>query len=255
MPRNLIIIDNNPSDIEHLKQQIAASSADWDVGATFNCAEEALEYIRRHPKPDLIFSDIHLPNMDGFELLRQLPRHFIPVVFVTTFEEHAIRAFSTAAIDFLLKPVTPERLVQTFEKIRFYNQDNFRQQFEVLQQTLQELLKDRPQVARIVVNSQQTVEVLDTREITHCEANGAYTSIYLSVGKTVTAAKPLRHFEALLDPQRFFRVHRSFLVNVHMIRQIRKETYQISLTNNALVPVASEHLGSLMARLRSITPG
>jgi two-component system, LytTR family, response regulator len=188
-------------------------------------------------KPDVLFLDIQMPKLDGFEVL-ELIDPAVAVVFVTAFDQYAMRAFDAAAVDYLLKPFGVERFRAAVEKVR-------RRVGEARPASLPEELKKaaRPEGAwmeRIVVKDGAKVHVIPVGKLDYGEAQDDYVALR-SESKSWLKQQTIASLEAALDPRRFVRLHRSYLVNVERIARIEqntKDTWQAVLTDGSKIPVS-----------------
>jgi two-component system, LytTR family, response regulator len=188
-------------------------------------------------KPDVLFLDIQMPKLDGFEVL-ELIEPEVAVVFVTAFDQYAMRAFDAAAVDYLLKPFGMERFKTALEKVR-------RRVGELRPASLPEALKTaaRPEGAhleRIVVKDGAKVHVIPVGKLDYAEAQDDYVALR-SDGKSWLKQQTIANLEASLDPKRFVRLHRSYLVNVERIARIdpnTKDTWMAVLTDGSKIPVS-----------------
>jgi two-component system, LytTR family, response regulator len=188
-------------------------------------------------KPDVLFLDIQMPKLDGFEVL-ELIEPEVAVVFVTAFDQYAMRAFDAAAVDYLLKPFGMERFKTALEKVR-------RRVGELRPASLPEALKTaaRPEGAhleRIVVKDGAKVHVIPVGKLDYAEAQDDYVALR-SDGKSWLKHQTIAGLEASLDPKRFVRLHRSYLVNVERIARIdpnTKDTWMAVLTDGSKIPVS-----------------
>jgi two-component system, LytTR family, response regulator len=188
-------------------------------------------------KPDVLFLDIQMPKLDGFEVL-ELIEPEVAVVFVTAFDQYAMRAFDAAAVDYLLKPFGVERFKTALEKVRG-------RVGEVRPAALPEALKTaaRPEGAhleRIVVKDGARVHVIPVGKLDYAEAQDDYVALR-SDGKSWLKQQTIASLEASLEPKRFVRLHRSYLVNVERIARIdpnTKDTWIAVLTDGSKIPVS-----------------
>ena len=188
-------------------------------------------------KPDVLFLDIQMPKLDGFEVLELVDRG-IAVVFVTAFDQYAMKAFDAAAVDYLLKPFGLERFRAALQKVR-------RRVGEIRPASLSETLQSaaRPAGAhleRIVVKDGAKVHVIPAGKLDYAEAQDDYVALR-SDGKTWLKQQTIASLEAALDPKRFVRLHRSYLVNLERITRIdpnTKDTWLAVLSDGAKIPVS-----------------
>jgi two-component system LytT family response regulator len=191
-------------------------------------------------RPDLLFLDVQMPELDGFEVLREIgTRNMPPVIFVTAFDEFAVRAFEANALDYLVKPLQVARFAQTIERVR----DRLRAaKAEDVSRRLTALLaaRDREQARqRIVASTPAGDLIIDADEIDWIEADDYYAAVHARAGRHLIR-ESLAALEQRLDANRFVRTHRSAIVNIDRVREVRKEDDELSLVlrNGVRIPVS-----------------
>ncbi|MDJ1491339.1 LytTR family transcriptional regulator DNA-binding domain-containing protein [Cytophagaceae bacterium DM2B3-1] len=210
-----VLIDDEKLAISRLKRLLAEHQSFIDiVGEAYNGIDglkivEALQ-------PDLIFLDIEMPGMNGFEMLAQLT--YSPmVVFATAFDEYAIRAFEENSIDYLLKPIEKERLEMTIQKLRKTSSSFDNQQFL----KLIEQMRPKKEMVSISVKTGDRILLLRLEDISYFEAEDKYTFLITTEGKKYLTDYTLTNLEEKL-PDSFLRVSRSFIVNSRLIKEVQK---------------------------------
>lgn len=196
---------------------------------------EGVKAIQQH-KPSLIFLDIQMPKINGFEML-ELIEQPPAVVFTTAFDEYAIKAFETHAVDYLLKPFSKERFDKAMEK---YTNQNTAPQQQAATQALLQSGTDLPQTERIVVKTAGKIKIIPIPEVHYMEAADDYVKVYTKDG-VFLKKKTMTYFETVLNAQQFVRTHRSYLVNVQEITRIdpyEKETHLAILKSGNRIPVS-----------------
>ena len=196
--------------------------------------------------PDLVFLDIQMPKLDGFEVLELIDRKVL-VIFVTAYDEHALRAFEVHAVDYLLKPFSPERLAEALARAveRAATADAM-----PLAALAAAARPERQTVERILVRHDSKVQVIPLDKLDYIEAQDDYIGLR-SQGKTWLKQQPLAEVEAQLDPARFVRIHRSYIVNIERLARIElyaKDSRVAILTDGTRLPVSR----SGYARLREL---
>ena len=217
VPLRALIVD----DEELARERIRALLADDpEIEIHGECANgrEAVEAIRR-AVPDLLFLDIQMPEMDGFQVLEAVARERIPaIVFVTAHDRYAVEAFDYAALDYLLKPFDRARFLETLAraKTRIERRDTgeIRRQIDGLLDNLA-----RPHLDRLVVKDAGRIAFVKVGEIRWIEAQGNYASIHAG-GETHLLRRTMKDLASRLDPRRFARIHRSIIVNLDRVREI-----------------------------------
>ena len=211
---------------------------DFEVVAQCTSARDALPAIRAH-RPHLVFLDIQMPGLSGFELLAQIPSESLPlVVFVTAYDQYAIRAFEARAVDYLLKPIDDERFTATLERVRAHVRahDAIQQRdrlFALIAEitgcgevALEELLEHgsaavpRPRAEILPIRQGREIVRVPMASIEWIDAAGDYMCIHAS-GQTHILRGTMKELEEILDPRHFQRVHRSTIVNLRRVKSLR----------------------------------
>ena len=204
-----------------------------EVVAECNDGFEGMKAIAQH-QPELIFLDIQMPKINGFEMLELLPSP-PAVIFTTAFDEYAIRAFEANAIDYLLKPFSKERFEQALEKwnSKTLVKDN-------LQQFIENTVKQPEEKNRIVVKKGSDIRIIPVDEVYFIEAYDDYVKIFVK-DSYYLKKKTMNYYEQVLDPSVFVRVHRSFIINLNQLTKIEaleKNSYIAILKNDTRIPIS-----------------
>lgn len=215
-----LIVDDEPLARERIRTLLERES---DIEVLAECANglEALAMIHR-TRPDLVFMDVQMPELGGFEVLENLAREKIPVlIFVTAYDHYALRAFEVHALDYLLKPFDRERFAKALQRARQQLQhertDDLQQRVRLL---LEELQRDRKYLERLAIKASGRVFFLKVEEIDWIEAAANY--VRLQVGReSHLLRETIKGLEAKLDPAKFLRLSRSALVNVDRIKELQ----------------------------------
>ena len=184
-------------------------------------------------KPDLVFLDIQMPKLTGFEVLELIENPPL-IIFSTAYDQYAIKAFEMNATDYLLKPYSRERFVQAVGKAISKLQGGVALQPEI-QKIIQSADDKDELLQRIAVKTRHKVHVIGVNEIIYLEAEGDYVMIHVKDGNYLKE-KTMKYFESHLDPEKFIRIHRSYIVNAEVIERIElydKESYSVLLKNGA----------------------
>jgi two-component system LytT family response regulator len=209
----VVVVDDEPIAREGLRALLAA---DRDVEVVAECGDgaSAVETIRR-TRPDIVFLDVQMPDVDGFDVLRALAGEPLPaVVFVTAYDKYALRAFDVHAVDYLLKPFHDERFAEALARAKA-------RRGEDMTGRIARLLDERkPKVMRVLVKTGGRVLFLRADEIDWIEAADYYVKLHVA-GKVHMLRESMAALEARLDPELFFRVHRSAIVNLERVRELQ----------------------------------
>jgi two-component system LytT family response regulator len=218
-----------------------------DVEIVAECANgfEAVKVVAEQ-HPDLLFLDVQMPKLDGFEVLELVGRD-VAVVFVTAYDQYAIRAFEVHAVDYLLKPFSPERLGEALSRARERLRRGERPAVEELSATARPA--GRP--GRVLVRDGSRVHVLATDKIDYVQAQDDYVA-FRCEGKEYLKEQTLAQVEATLDPAKFVRIHRSYLLNLDRLARVEldeRESRFAVLTDGRRLPVSRTGYARLSARL------
>jgi two-component system LytT family response regulator len=230
----VILIDDEPLSRDIIKSYLAKYK-DLEVVAECNDGFEGVKAIMQH-QPDLIFLDIQMPKINGFEML-ELIEQPPAVIFTTAFDEYAIRAFESNAVDYLLKPFSEERLRKAVDK--FFEKSSAHVKDPT--NTLLDAVATSPnQAERVVVKTGNKVKIIPIHEIHYIEADDDYAKVVTNEGSFLKN-RTMQFYEKTLDPKFFVRVHRSYIVHVNQITRIdpyQKETHLAILRDGKQIPVS-----------------
>lgn len=230
-----IIIDDEQKGRIALKQKLADYCANVQLIGEAESGEEGIKLIEKH-QPDIVFLDIEMPRMDGFEMLQKLTEKNFHIIFTTAYDHYAIKAIKYAAFDYLLKPIDIEELQAAVLKVDAKQDSQVKTQIELLRQGMQQ---PRRQLNKLAIPTLEGLLFYDISDIVHLEANSNYTNIYLLNKTKIIASKTLKEFEELLPEDIFFRTHHSYLINLNFIvRYIKGDGGQIELQNGSYVEVS-----------------
>ncbi|MCG8574828.1 MAG: response regulator [Flavobacteriales bacterium] len=237
-----IIVDDEERARRVLENLLVKYCPDVEVVATCSLVPEAVEKIQLL-KPDAVFLDIEMPEYSGFELLEQLEGVECDVVFVTAYNQYAIRAFEVSAIDYILKPISIEKLELAVNKLRkSYDHSQIENRLKLLQQNLESKTPKK-----LALPIQGGFEYVKLADISHINADGSYCEIYFSNGSRIIVSKKMKFFHDLLaNEPNFFRCHRSHLVNINQINLYQKGTATLLMENELDVNVARDKKRELL---------
>ncbi|GAO41420.1 LytR/AlgR family response regulator transcription factor [Flavihumibacter petaseus] len=240
-----ILVDDEKNALEMMEWLLRTYCPEVEIAAMCTSAEEALPIIQQ-VKPDVVFLDIEMPRINGFDLLEHIGQPSFHVVFCTAYDQFAIRAFKYSALNYLLKPIDPDDLKATVERIQSRSQMPTREQLDLLMQGFRQL-KQTP--ARIALSTGDGLIFVPTSDIIYCEADSNYTSVVLTSGKKILVSKVLKDIDEALSGPDFFRVHSSFLINInHIKKMVRGEGGYIIMDNDATVSVSRSRRQEFMER-------
>lgn len=200
--------------------------------------------------PDLVFLDIQMNDGTGFDLIYSLPAIHFKIIFVTAFDHYALQAFRCSAVDYLLKPVDPELLIDAVNRAGQMLKEHISLQMKALEANLQ---SENMQHKKMIVKTTENIHLLDVKNIISCESESSYTTIYTANGEKIVVAKTLHDYEEMLMDCGFYRVHKSWLINIWQIRRFeRHDGGSIVMTNDLKIPVASRKRDELLQLLEKL---
>lgn len=238
---HIILVDDEPKAVKALEWELNENCEGIQVDATFTDPHKAIAYLKNN-RPDCVFLDIEMPEMDGFEFLRHFKHRDFLVVFVTAYDNYAIKAIRENALDYLLKPIDTEALIETLDRVRFKKRE--KSSYDALEKVL---LKNAPQ--RIPIPVDGKLIYLLPKEIIYCKSDGNYSRLYLSNNKSLFLSKKLKEMEELLPERLFFRIHNSYIINLAKVREYIKRDEYVVLENNIKLPVSRYRKSTFLDRI------
>lgn len=230
-----ILIDDERNAIEMLEWLMKTYCPDVSIVTTCQSAQEGIHAIAQH-HPDVIFLDIEMPKMNGFDMLEKINDIDFAIVFTTAYDQFAVRAFRYSALNYLLKPVDPEDLQSTIKRLKEKMGAPSKEQLELL---FQNLLGKQNQVERIALSTADGLVFVQTNTITYCKADSNYTVVVLADGRNIVVAKTLKEIDETLSGKDFFRVHNSYLVNInHISKFVRGDGGYILMPDKTQITIS-----------------
>lgn len=242
-----IIIDDEISSTETFSIELGMYCPQVEILAKCNSAAEGLSKIASL-KPDLVFLDVEMPWMNGFELLQQIEKIDFEVVFVTAHDAFALKAFKVSAADYLLKPIKKEELIAAVDRVverlaRTESANNI----ESLLTNINFLQLNIPKISFATSDG---IEFLSIPDILYCESDNNYTCIYNADGSKLLVSKALKQIESMLEDYHFLRIHQSYLINLRHIKKYQRgQGGSVILTNGKELPVARARKDIVINRL------
>lgn len=247
-----VLIDDETRLLSSLQTMLKRNCPQVDVIGACRSADEALIKIKE-TNPELVFLDIAMPGKDGFGLLKEIGDIRFRIIFVSAHDEYSLRAFKFSAVDYLLKPVAEDELVAAVKKA-----EQSILQEQTLQKSIEALMHNlKPQAntqeKKLCLSTLTGFHVVSLSDIVYCEAEGPYTNFYLLNDKKICVSRPLADYELLLSGDDFFRVHKSFLINLHHTREYRRgEGGVVILSNDAEIYVSRRKKDIFLEKIRDI---
>ena len=201
-------------------------------------------------RPDLVFLDIEMPGGSGFKLLNSIENIDFEVVFITAYEQFAIKAIRHDALDYILKPIDPKELVAAVEKVKEAKyKKTLKKQYDNL---LKNLDPEQLVVRKISISTTDKIHLIDVDDIIRCESDNYYTKIFFKDGNNLLVSKTLKEMDQKLEEYDFVRTHKSHLVNMRCIKNFIKDEMMVVLNNNVKVPVSKRKKEKIMEVINNL---
>ncbi|MBL7789251.1 MAG: response regulator transcription factor [Chitinophagales bacterium] len=230
-----IIVDDELTSVQLLSNLLKKHCDQIDISGEFTDIESAYDFISLH-SPQLVFLDIDMPPFTGFDLLKRIEKPSFEVIFVTAYDHYAIEAIKFSALYYILKPVNIIELKEAVKRAVERISNNQVSDVSILNKVQDNNYQG---IKRIVLNHFKGSELVDIEDILYLEANQAYTSFVLVDEKKIICSKNLAEYEKMLFNKGFFRIHKSFMVNMKFVKSLdRKEGLEILLINDIRLPLS-----------------
>jgi len=245
-----IIVDDEPDGIRTLQKMLEFHCPNVQVVAACSGVDAAKQQIAAS-HPDVVFLDIQMPGKNGLDLLTELNEKEFEVIFVTAHNEYLLQALQYSAADYLLKPVDEDRLVEAVQRAEKRLQPGNTERTKALLHNLN--TAGNPSEMRLCLPTLKGFIILKLDDIIYCEAERSYTKFYLDGGKTVAASKPLLEYDQVLKDTYFFRVHKSFLINLHHVKEYQRgEGGMVIMSNNDEIEVSRRKKDQFLTRIKEV---
>mgnify|MGYP003444616460 CR=1 FL=1 len=201
-------------------------------------------------RPDMVFLDIEMPGGGGFKLLNSIDNIDFEVVFITAYEQFAIKAIRHAALDYLLKPVDPKELVSAVAKVKDAKyKKTLKKQYDTL---LKNLNPEQLTVRKISLSTTDKIHLIEVDDIVRCESDNYYTIIHFKNGTNMMVSKTLKEIEQKLEEFDFVRTHKSHLVNIRCILNFIKDEMVVLMSDGSKVPVSKRKKENILGIINSL---
>ena len=230
-----VIIDDEQNCVEMLEWLLKTYCPMVQIVAMCNSGEQGIEAIMKH-RPEVVFLDIEMPRMNGFDMLEKFEHLFFDVVFTTAYNKFAIKAFRYSALNYLLKPVDPDDLQKKIKKLEERRSAIEKDQLRMLLENIKNL---NPTTQRIALSTGDGLIFVNTADIMYCQAESNYTNVVMSNRNKVLVAKTLKDIDETLSGKDFFRIHNSFLINLNQIKKfVRGDGGYILMNDDTQITIA-----------------
>jgi two-component system LytT family response regulator len=228
-----VIVDDEQDSVKLLQLMLQRHCPDIDCISAFTNSQDALSFLKLN-RPKLLFLDIEMPLLNGFELLKQLMPIDFSVIFVTAYHNYAIKAFRYSALDYLVKPVEPEELIAAVSKVQSRPLVPLNEQLAISHQ----VLVNKKTVNRVAIPSATGISFFNFDEIMYIEADNNYSRLHMNDGSRQIVSKTMKDIQAIFETSHFMRVHRQYMVNLNKVKSFHKTDSIIVMENNTELPIA-----------------
>jgi two-component system LytT family response regulator len=240
-----IIIDDEPKNIKLLQQMLAAHCPQVEVMATESDAKKGL-LLLGEKQPQLVFLDVEMPHLNGFDLLKKLEPVSFEVIFVTAYSHYAVEAFEHHATGYITKPINAEKLIDAVKTAakRIEEKNINKNLFSLLEQNTHQAAPDK-----IPLSTSNGLVFVKITDIMYCESSGNYTHFYINDNKKIVVSRQLGEYEKLLPENNFTRIHDKYIINLAYIKEyIKGSGGEVVLENGKEIPVATRRKENFLAR-------
>jgi two-component system LytT family response regulator len=240
-----IIVDDEPYCCETITT-LLEDLPDLKVVAVCHNGSDAIGAIH-HFSPDLVFLDVEMPRMNGFEMLEQIPSVNFEIIFTTSYDQYALKAIRFSAIDYLLKPIDENELNQAVQKVIRRSKKPMEEQLEIL---LQKVHQPKTPINKIALPTMEGFQMIKIDSIINCESDSNYTTLKLKDDKKIVVCRSLKEMEELLEEHSFVRVHRCYLANLNEIEKfVKGEGGYLIMSDGSSVDVSRNKKEELLRKL------
>jgi len=231
-----LIVEDEPGNIRILRNLLKTYCPQVEILGEAGTVDAAFELIRK-TSPELVFLDIEMPGGNAFTLLDRLKPLNFEIIFISAYDNYTMKAIKYSALDYILKPVNIEELINAVNKVsEKLNSSQIQQRIENLLGNIS-ASKKNPQSLAVPANF--GYEFIPVNNIIRCEAKGKYTYFQMSDGRTIISVKNLKEYESMLSPDTFFRIHHSHLININFIKRYHKTNGIVEMEDSIKIPLAA----------------
>ncbi|MDP1803112.1 MAG: LytTR family DNA-binding domain-containing protein [Bacteroidota bacterium] len=242
-----VIIEDEQKSREMLAGIIQKNCPQLQIVGLAKNVNDGVEVIKKE-NPELVFLDISMPDGSGFDLLEKVQGHKFELIFATASDQHAIRAIKYSACDYLLKPIDIDELKNAVEKVA--QKKNASPNMENLNFLIQQLKKSDDSFQKITLPTGNAYEIVNIKDIIRCEADGSYTTFFLTDKRKLMISAGLKHYEELLPENEFIRVHHHHLINMnHVVRFLKEDGGYAVMSDGTKIEISRRKKDAFMDKL------
>lgn len=249
MPLKVIIIDDEQDAVDSLELMLTEYCSEVTIiGKAYSVIDAVKEIQSKNP--DLVFLDVEMPHGTGFDVLDVILKRTFEVIFVTAYNEYAIKALKAAAIDYILKPMDIDELIIAVNKVKNKlneKQPDSSEKFVSAETPINQLPK------KISIHTSEGLEFVDTADIVRIEADGSYSSIFLNNNKKIFCSKNLKEFQNILNKEIFFRAHHSHLINLYQVKRYLRNEGMIEMTDGSNISLSRRNRDEFKQKMAKLS--
>mgnify|MGYP006281519361 CR=1 FL=1 len=246
---DIIVVDDEQNVRQTLIKILQQEAYDLNYIGQAGTVKEAVQLIHKH-NPDILFLDVELTDGTGFDILAQFENPSFKVIFITAYQEYALRAFKFSALDYILKPFDPEDIDSAMAKVtKAFESENLQVKLKAFLSNIENISRE---VKKIVLNTSESIHLVSVQDIIRCQSDGNYTRFFLQDRKNLLVSKTLKQYDEMLTPYGFFRVHQSHLVNLNFLDFFNKDNERLVLKDSSAIPVSTRRKDQLISILNSL---
>ncbi len=248
-PFNVVLVDDEPRGLSTMEKLLSLHCPDVKIAASCSSADEAIQKIKSID-PELVFLDIAMPVKNGLDLLNELQGFNFEIIFVTAHNQYMIEAFHFSAVDYLLKPVNDLLLINAVKRAqKRILEKTGNKNVETFLHNVQH--KDSPQNMRFCISSVKGFQVVELKDIIYCEASGNYCNFHFANQQDICTVKTLQEYEKSLEDAGFFRIHKSWLINLLHVKEYRRgEGGSVILSDGTELEIARRKKDGFLERVK-----
>ncbi|MDN4165206.1 LytTR family DNA-binding domain-containing protein [Cytophagales bacterium LB-30] len=247
----IFIVEDDPKIRATVKSLVGLVVPEADIVGEAHSVAAALQGIPAS-QPDVLLLDVEIEGGTTFDVLAQLPKLHAQVIFITAHDTYAIQAIKCSALDYIVKPIDPDDLEQALVKAETALQENYAQlvEWQALKMNVH-TAAHKP--SKLVLKDNESIHLVDIKEIIRCESSSNYTTFYLLDGSSIMVSKTMKEYEGMLEGQGFFRVHQSHLINLHQFARLdKREGGIVIMKDGSQLPVAVRKKEDLLEALSQL---
>lgn len=248
---NVLLVDDEVNNLDNLSFILEHDCEGINIVGKALSAKAAREILENN-KVEVIFLDVQMPNEDGFDFLQKLGNHPYKIVFITAYNEFAIKAIKANAVDYLLKPINIEELQACIKKIKAsFTEENWVQKDQIILEKILEQVSSKKFPKRIALPQLGSICYIEVDQIVSLQADSNYTVIHLSNMQKMVFSKTLKEFEVMLNPEQFTRIHKSYIVNLAHVREYKTaDGGMVKMSDGNLWSISRRQLDEFLHKMK-----